>query len=66
VSGRSGEKGSDVSVIKSHLRLLGRREGQTLAEYAVILGVITLAVVGVFTGLAGGISQAMNGVVSAF
>ena len=28
-----------------------RQEGQTMAEYAVVLGVITLAVVGVFTAL---------------
>ena len=48
------------------LRHLSRRDGQTLAEYAIILGVITLAVVGTFTALAGGISQAMNSVVSAF
>jgi Flp pilus assembly pilin Flp len=48
------------------LRRLGRDEGQTLAEYAVILGLITLAVVGVFTALAGGVSGAMNSVVSAF
>ena len=41
-----------------------RREGQALAEYAVILGVITLAVVGVFTALAGGIASAMKNVVS--
>jgi branched-chain amino acid transport system permease protein len=32
-----------------------REEGQTMSEYAVVLGVITLAVVGVFTALAGGI-----------
>jgi Flp pilus assembly pilin Flp len=32
-----------------------RQEGQTMAEYAVVLGVITLAVVGVFTALAGGL-----------
>jgi Flp pilus assembly pilin Flp len=31
-----------------------RQEGQTMAEYAVVLGVFTLAVVGVFTALAGG------------
>ena len=31
-----------------------RQEGQTMAEYAVVLGVITLAVVGVFTALSGG------------
>jgi Flp pilus assembly pilin Flp len=39
-----------------------RQEGQTMAEYAVVLGVITLAVVGVFTALAGGISGAINSV----
>jgi Flp pilus assembly pilin Flp len=39
-----------------------RQEGQTMAEYAVVLGVITLAVVGVFTALSGGISNAINSV----
>ncbi len=39
-----------------------RQEGQTMAEYAVVLGVITLAVVGVFTALSGGISGALNSV----
>ncbi len=37
-----------------------RQEGQTMAEYAVVLGVITLAVVGVFTALAGGVSSAIT------
>jgi Flp pilus assembly pilin Flp len=39
-----------------------RQEGQTMAEYAVVLGVITLAVVGVFTALAGGIKGAITSV----
>ena len=39
-----------------------RQEGQTMAEYAVVLGVITLAVVGVFTALSGGISGAIDSV----
>lgn len=39
-----------------------RQEGQTMAEYAVVLGVITLAVVGVFTALAGGIKNAISSV----
>jgi Flp pilus assembly pilin Flp len=39
-----------------------RQEGQTMAEYAVVLGVITLAVVGVFTALAGGINSAISSV----
>ena len=42
-----------------------RQEGQTMAEYAVVLGVITLAVVGVFTALSGGISGALNNVTTA-
>jgi Flp pilus assembly pilin Flp len=30
-------------------------EGQTMAEYGVVLAVITVAIVGLFTALAGGI-----------
>jgi Flp pilus assembly pilin Flp len=49
--------------LKPYLWLLARREsGQTMAEYAVVLGVITLAVVGVFTALAGGINSAITSV----
>jgi Flp pilus assembly pilin Flp len=52
--------------LKPYLWLVARREdGQTMAEYAVVLGVITLAVVGVFTALAGGISGAINTVTGA-
>jgi Flp pilus assembly pilin Flp len=48
---------------KPYIWLAGKREdGQTMAEYAVVLGVITLAVVGVFTALSGGISGAINNV----
>ncbi len=39
-----------------------REEGQTMAEYAVVLAVITVATVGVFTALSGGISGALNNV----
>ena len=39
-----------------------REEGQTMAEYAVVLAVITVATVGVFTALSGGISGAINNV----
>jgi Flp pilus assembly pilin Flp len=41
-----------------------RQEGQTMAEYTLVLGVITLAVVGVFTALAGGVSGAISTVTS--
>lgn len=42
--------------------LQDRQQGQTMAEYAVILAVIVVATVAVFTALSGGISGAMNNV----
>jgi Flp pilus assembly pilin Flp len=39
-----------------------RQQGQTMAEYAVILSVIVVATVAVFTALSGGISGALNNV----
>jgi Flp pilus assembly pilin Flp len=45
------------------IRILRRRQqGQTMVEYAVVLGMITVAIVAVFTALSGGISGALNGV----
>ena len=40
-----------------------REHGQTMAEYGVVLAVITIGAVGVFTALSGGISGALNRVV---
>ena len=58
--------GFELSDCISLLKLFHKREdGQTMAEYALVLGVITLAVVGVFTALAGGISGAISAVTSA-
>jgi Flp pilus assembly pilin Flp len=37
-----------------------KEEGQTMAEYAVVLAVITVATVAVFTALSGGISGAVQ------
>jgi Flp pilus assembly pilin Flp len=39
-----------------------KEEGQTMAEYAVVLAVITVATVAVFTALSGGISNAITSV----
>jgi Flp pilus assembly pilin Flp len=36
-----------------------REEGQTMAEYGVVLAVITVATVAVFTALSGGVSNAI-------
>jgi Flp pilus assembly pilin Flp len=59
---RSSERSSAL-FLKQYIWLVGRREdGQTMAEYAVVLGVITLAVVSVFTALSGGISGAISNV----
>jgi Flp pilus assembly pilin Flp len=41
-----------------------REEGQTMAEYGVVLAVITIGAVAVFTALSGGISGALNRVIS--
>jgi Flp pilus assembly pilin Flp len=46
------------------IKLVGKRqEGQTMAEYGVVLGVITVACVAVFTLLSGGITGALNKVI---
>lgn len=37
-------------------------DGQTMAEYAVVLAVITLLVVGAITALSGGITAALSNV----
>jgi Flp pilus assembly pilin Flp len=41
-----------------------REEGQTMAEYGVVLAVITIGAVAVFTALSGGISGALNRVIA--
>ena len=41
-----------------------REEGQTMAEYGVVLAVIAVATVAAFTALSGGITNAINSVVS--
>jgi Flp pilus assembly pilin Flp len=43
--------------------MASREEGQTMAEYAVVLGVITLAVVAVFGALSGAVTNAINNVI---
>jgi Flp pilus assembly pilin Flp len=45
---------------------LSRDEGQTMAEYGVVLGTIAVACVVAFTGLAGGVSNAINAVAGMF
>lgn len=40
----------------------GREEGQTMAEYAVVLAVVTALVIGAITLLSGNIDTAIRGV----
>jgi len=49
-----------VHVAADSLRV--REEGQTMAEYGVVLAVITLAVIAAITLLAGNVSNALNAV----
>ena len=41
-----------------------REEGQTMAEYGVVLAVITIAALVAFTALSGGITKAIDKVVA--
>ena len=41
---------------------LTEERGQTMAEYAVVLAVITVVIVGALTALSGGISSALSSV----
>ena len=41
-----------------------KEEGQTMAEYGVVLALITVLIVGTLTALSGGINQALNSVIS--
>ena len=45
-------------------RLRDREEGQTMAEYGVVLGVITIAAVGAFLALGGKVGTAINAIVA--
>jgi Flp pilus assembly pilin Flp len=42
----------------------GSERGQTMAEYAVVLAVITIAIIGALGLLAGGINSTLNSVTS--
>ena len=62
-------QGEGVSSIRNLVNRLviawaSPEEGQTMAEYGVVLAVITLGVVVALTALSGGISGAVNSVVS--
>ena len=50
-----------MSKVREFFRTLPRREeGQTMAEYGVVLAVLTVGAVAVFTALSGGITGAIN------
>jgi Flp pilus assembly pilin Flp len=49
-----------LDLVRTHWK---RQEGQTMAEYGVVLAVITIGAVAVFTALSGGISGALDKVV---
>src|SRR5919198_5239614 len=49
-----------LELVRTHWK---REEGQTMAEYGVVLAVLTIGAVAVFTALSGGISGALNRVI---
>ena len=59
---RRGEVNRTMKLITSTLAHARRDDGQTMAEYGVVLAVITLLVVAALTTLSGGISAALNAV----
>jgi Flp pilus assembly pilin Flp len=57
------QRGEGVKTMLKRLwQRSAREEGQTMAEYAVVLAVITVATVAVFTALSGGIQGALGNV----
>ena len=55
---------TSVTEINALVRAFFHREdGQTMAEYAVVLATVTLGTVAVFTALSGGISGALQNTV---
>jgi Flp pilus assembly pilin Flp len=52
--------------IQSRLTVMRDQQGQTMAEYGVVLAVITLVVVGALMLLAGGINGALEEVTGIF
>ncbi|HEY7563108.1 MAG TPA: hypothetical protein VH650_13125 [Gaiellaceae bacterium] len=50
------------STFRSALDLGRREDGQTMAEYGVVLGVITLGIIAAIGALSGGIEAAINAI----
>ena len=60
---KGGESFVSLTDLYTYLRArFVREEGQTMAEYGVVLAVIALTVIVAFTALSGGISNAINNV----
>ena len=50
----------NIRQIEQNAAKVGPEDGQTMAEYGLVLSMITLAVVVAFTALSGGIIGALN------
>jgi Flp pilus assembly pilin Flp len=58
----------EVNAVSTHLRarsepVLAREEGQTMAEYAVVLSMIAIVTVAVFIALSGSVANAITSVI---
>jgi Flp pilus assembly pilin Flp len=54
---RGFARGADTVLMDAPLR---REEGQTMAEYAVVLSLLTITTAAVFLALSGGVANAMT------
>jgi Flp pilus assembly pilin Flp len=60
---RESKEVTQMLLFLSYLRArVAHEAGQTMAEYAVVLAVVTLLVLGALTALSGGISNALTNV----
>ena len=51
-----------IVAVQNRLAIAGEERGQTMAEYGVVLAVITIGIVVALTALAGGINGALDAV----
>jgi Flp pilus assembly pilin Flp len=54
--------GATMSAVKNLLARLSEQRGQTMAEYAVVLAVITVVIIASLQALSGGIGAALDSV----
>jgi pilus assembly protein Flp/PilA len=55
-----------ISLLQVHIAKLNREEGQGMAEYALIIALVAVLLVGALTLLQGGISGVFDDIIASF